>query len=362
VTGASADEPSADWAAVLRDEPAVLVTGVAGFIGHHVARRLLDADVAVTGVDNLSPYYDVGLKRARLARLSGAARFRFVEADICDRAAMAALFDASGTRRVIHLAAQAGVRHSLTHPHSYAESNLAGFLVVLEECRRRRVDHLLYASSSSVYGGNAKLPFSTSDPADHPVSLYAATKKANELMAHAYCHLYGFPATGLRFFTVYGPWGRPDMAYWLFAEAIAEGRPITVHNHGDMERDFTYVDDAVEAVLRLAPRAPAANPGFDRAAATPARSWAPHRVFNVGNRRPERLLDMIAILERAVGRAARLDLQPMPQGDVRATAADTDDLAAEIGWRPNTPLDEGLDRFVAWLRDWRAGAADSSRS
>lgn len=344
------------WATALRGEPPVLVTGAAGFIGFHLARRLLEAGVAVTGVDNLSPYYDVGLKKARLARLETLPGFRMLRVDIADRDATAALFAETTPRMVVHLAAQAGVRWSISHPHDYAQANLVGFLNILEGCRAVRASHLVYASSSSVYGGNARLPFSTSDPVDHPVSLYAATKKANELMAHAYCHLYGVPATGLRFFTVYGPWGRPDMAYWKFAEAIDAGRPIDVYNHGDMGRDFTYVDDVIASVTRLLTQPPAPDPAFDRERPDPASSWAPHRVYNIGADRPERLLDMIGFLEAALGRKAELRLLPMQPGDVRETWADVEPLEAATGFRPQTPLSEGVRRFAAWWRDWRAGA------
>ena len=344
----------AGWAEELRGEPPVLVTGAAGFIGHRVATILLDAGLSVVGTDNLCPYYDVALKRDRLATLADRPDFRFVEADLANRAAMRAVFDLCRPRRVIHLAAQAGVRYSLSHPEAYVESNLVGFMTILEECRRLGVAHLVYASSSSVYGGNAKLPFAVSDSVDHPVSLYAATKKANELMAHSYAHLYGLPATGLRFFTVYGPWGRPDMAYWKFAEAILEDRPIDVYNEGRMARDFTYVDDAADAVVRVAARAPAPAPDFDRVHPDPGSSWAPHRVFNVGNTRRENLLDMIAMLEAALGREARKRFLPMQPGDVVETWADVSSLEREIGYAPATPLAEGLARFAAWFVDWRA--------
>jgi UDP-glucuronate 4-epimerase len=337
-----------NWADTLRAGPPVMVTGAAGFIGYHLCRRLLEAGAPVLGVDNLNAYYDVGLKEERLARLRRLPGFRFEKVDLADRGATEALFAAHAPRWVAHLAAQAGVRHSIENPSAYADANLTGFLNILEGCRRRDVAHLVYASSSSVYGGNRKLPFATTDPVDHPVSLYAATKKANELMAHAYCHLYGFPATGLRFFTVYGPWGRPDMAYWLFTEAIYEGRPIKVFNNGDMARDFTYVDDVVEALCRLIPHPAAPDPGFDPARPVADRSWAPHRVYNIGNHRRERLGDMIAIIERAVGREAEKIMLPMQPGDVLETWADVADLEAEVGYSPDTPLEEGLGRFVRW--------------
>ena len=345
-----------DWATALSAGPAILVTGAAGFIGHHLCRRLRVAGLPVVGVDSLSPYYDVALKRARLAAMGDDPGFRFVALDIADRGAMAALMSEAPPRQVIHLAAQAGVRHSIDNPHAYADANLAGFLNVLEFCRAHRVAHLLYASSSSVYGGNVRTPFAAADPVDHPVSLYAATKKANEVMAHAYAHLYALPATGLRFFTVYGPWGRPDMAYWKFAEAIFDGRPIDVYNYGDMRRDFTYIDDIVEALVRLIARPPAAQPTADRAALGPDTSWAPHRVLNIGADRPERLMDMIAVLEAAIGRKAEMRLLPMQPGDVRETWADVTPLEALTGFRPRVSLVEGLGRFVAWLRDWRADA------
>lgn len=346
-----------EWMVSLQDGAPVVVTGAAGFIGFHLTRRLLAANLPVVGVDNLTPYYDVRLKRDRLDQLTGSPRFRFVEADLADRAAAARVFAEAAPRRVAHLAAQAGVRYSIDNPHAYADSNLTGFLNVLEACRNLEVAHLVYASSSSVYGGSTALPFSTRGPAEHPVSLYAATKRANELMAHAYCHLYGFPATGLRFFTVYGPWGRPDMAYWKFTEAIASGRPIDVYNHGDMGRDFTHVDDVVEPILRLLARPAKADPAFDRAAPDPSTSWAPHQVLNIGATRPERLTDMIAIIERALGRKAEMRLLPMQPGDVRETWADVTDLEAAVGFRPGVALEDGLSRFVAWWLAWRDAAA-----
>jgi UDP-glucuronate 4-epimerase len=345
---------SEPWAEALRGEPPVLVTGAAGFVGYHVAERLLDAGVPVVGLDNVNAYYDVRLKEARLARLSGRDGFVFARADLADRDALRAVFDLHRPRRVVNLAAQAGVRYSIENPHAYADSNLTGFLNILEECRRHDVAHLVYASSSSVYGGNRKLPFSVADSVDHPVSLYAATKKANELMAHAYCHLYGFPATGLRFFTVYGDWGRPDMAYWIFTERVAAGLPIDVYNDGAMARDFTHVDDVVEAIARLIPQAAAPDPGFDPAAPHPGASWAPHRVYNIGNHRREKLMDMIAIIERALGKTAEKRFLPMQKGDVVETWADVSDLEAAVGYAPDTPLSEGLTRFVAWHGGWRA--------
>ena len=330
----------------------VLVTGAAGFIGMHTALRLLRRGDSVVGIDNLNDYYDVGLKRARLEQLIGQGDFRFVHLDISDRTAMADLFAREGFERVIHLAAQAGVRYSLVNPQAYADSNLIGFLTILEGCRHQSVGHLVYASSSSVYGGNTRMPFSERDNVDHPVSLYAATKKANELMAHTYSHLYRLPATGLRFFTVYGPWGRPDMAAFLFTRAILEGRPIDVFNHGKMQRDFTYVDDIVAAVVRVCDRPPAADDAFDATHPDPATSNAPYRVFNIGNHQPVPLMEFIGCLERELGRPAEKRLLPMQPGDVPATCADTSALARWIDFSPDTPLAEGIARFVQWYRDY----------
>ncbi|HYF58160.1 MAG TPA: NAD-dependent epimerase [Burkholderiaceae bacterium] len=327
----------------------VLVTGAAGFVGMHVAARLLADGERVVGIDNLNDYYDPTLKEARLARLAHE-RFAFERLDLADRAGMASLFERHRFSGVVHLAAQAGVRYSLRNPHAYADSNLVGFVNVLEGCRHAGVGHLVYASSSSVYGGNTRMPFSEHDPVDHPVSLYAATKKANELMAHTYSHLYGLPTTGLRFFTVYGPWGRPDMSPFLFADAILAGRPIDVFNHGDMKRDFTYVDDVVEGVLRVLARPPQGDPSFDPMRPDPARSRAPYRVFNIGNSDPVALLDFIGAIETATGRRAEKRLLPMQPGDVQATFADTAELEALIGFRPATDVREGVRRFVAWYR------------
>jgi UDP-glucuronate 4-epimerase len=341
----------ADWAEHLdRDRP-VLVTGAAGFIGFHLAEKLLRGGFRVIGIDNLNPYYDPRLKESRLDLLRQHPAFGFEKLDLADRQGMAALFDRHGFRHVINLAAQAGVRHSLQNPHSYAEANLTGFLNVLEECRRAEVEHLVYASSSSVYGGNTKLPFSVHDSVDHPVSFYAATKKANELMAHSYSHLYGIPATGLRFFTVYGPWGRPDLAIFIFTKAMLEGKPIRVFNHGDMRRDFTYIDDITEGVARLIPMAPAPDPEFDAANPDPGTSWAPHRICNIGASHPENLMDMITILEDLLGRVAEKEFLGMQPGDVPVTYADVAELEAMVGFRPTTPLREGLARFVTWYRD-----------
>jgi UDP-glucuronate 4-epimerase len=328
----------------------VLVTGAAGFIGMHVARRLLEAGVEVVGLDDVNDYYDPSLKRARIAELAGRPGFSFVQNDVADRAAMAALFEAGRFDRVVHLAAQAGVRYSLKNPHAYVDSNLVGFVNVLEGCRHGGVGHLVYASSSSVYGGNVRMPFSEHDPVEHPVSLYAATKKANELMAHTYSHLYRLPTTGLRFFTVYGPWGRPDMAAFLFVDAILAGRPIDVYNHGDMKRDFTYIDDIVESLVRVLERPPAGDPTFDAMHPDAARSRAPYRVFNIGNSEPVPLLEFIGAIEAALGRSALKRLLPMQDGDVPATFADTRELEALTGFRPRTPIGEGVGRFVDWYR------------
>jgi UDP-glucuronate 4-epimerase len=328
----------------------VLVTGAAGFIGFHIAQALLAQGVRVLGIDNLTPYYDVALKQARLDLLTPQAGFAFEALDIAYHERLLAVFDAFSPDIVIHLAAQAGVRYSIENPRSYAHSNLDGFLGVLEACRRHPVGHLIYASSSSVYGGNARAPFSEHDGADHPVSLYAATKRSNELMAHAYAHLYGVRATGLRFFTVYGPWGRPDMAYFKFTKAILEGVPIEVYAESEMSRDFTYVDDVAEAILRLAIAPPAPDPAFDAARPDPATAAAPHRIYNIGNHSPVRLDRFIAVIEAACGRAAIKRHLPMPAGDVRATYADVGDLAAKVGFSPDTPIEDGIASFVAWYR------------
>jgi UDP-glucuronate 4-epimerase len=335
------------------------VTGAAGFIGAGVCERLLARGEQVVGVDNLNPYYDPALKQARLQRLEAQAAasgcpsaWRFQQLDLADGPALAALLADVGPCRVIHLAAQAGVRYSLENPGAYVQSNLVAMGHVLEGCRHQQVEHLVYASSSSVYGGNRNLPFSEAQPVNHPVSLYAATKKANELMAHTYSHLYGLPATGLRFFTVYGPWGRPDMAPMLFARAILAGEPIRVFNQGRMRRDFTYIDDGVEGVIRCLDKPATANPAFDAQAPDPSTSWAPHRLFNIGNAQPEELLVFIAELERALERPAILQLEPMQPGDVEATAADTSALEAWVGFRPATPLRQGVERFAAWYRQY----------
>ena len=336
----------------------ILVTGAAGFIGAAVTQRLLARGDEVMGVDNLNGYYDVRLKRARLERLHQHKGFRFARVDVGDRQAMADLFAATRYDAVVHLAAQAGVRYSIDNPYSYVDSNLAGFAHVLEGCRRTRVGHLVFASSSSVYGGNVRQPFSVRDNVDHPVSLYAATKKANELMAHCYAHLYGVRCTGLRFFTVYGPWGRPDMAYFKFTQGILAGRPIPVFNHGEMKRDFTYIDDIVECLVRVVDRPAAPDPAWTSAIPDPSSSNAPYRIYNIGNNRPVRLMRLIELLEQSLGRKAILDLQPMQPGDVPATHADISELDAAVGFRPDTPIETGIARFVDWYRDFYQAAPE----
>ena len=328
----------------------LLVTGAAGFIGSHTALRLLDRGDEVVGLDNLNDYYDVSLKEARLARLTGKKGFRFVKLAVEDRAAMADLFQRERFDRVIHLAAQAGVRYSLTNPFAYVDANLQGFMTILEGCRHSGVQHLVYASSSSVYGSNKTVPFSVHHTVDHPVSLYAASKKANELMAHTYSHLYRLPTTGLRFFTVYGPWGRPDMALFLFTKAILEGRPIDVFNHGNMERDFTYIDDIVEGVIRTADRVAEPNPAWDGRTPDTATSAAPYRLYNIGNNHPERLTRFIEVIEECLGKTATKNFLPLQPGDVPATAADVSDLARDVGFSPATPIEVGVRRFVDWYR------------
>lgn len=330
----------------------ILLTGSAGFIGMTTALRLLARGDQVVGLDNLNDYYDVTLKESRLSRLTSHPGFKFVKLDVADRPGMEALFATEKFDRVIHLAAQAGVRYSLQNPHAYIESNIVGFTNVLEGCRHNKVQHLVYASSSSVYGGNTKMPFSEHDSVDHPVSLYAATKKANELMAHTYSHLYGLPTTGLRFFTVYGPWGRPDMALFLFTKAILEDKPIDVFNYGNMQRDFTYVDDIVEGVIRVLDRTATANPAFDSATSDPATSSAPYRVFNIGNNNPVPLLDFIGCIENALGKKAAKNLLPLQDGDVPATYANTDALNDWVGFVPGTGVQDGINRFIAWYRDY----------
>ncbi len=358
---AAASEPTA--------EPVVLVTGIAGFIGFHFARRLREEGIPVVGLDNLNDYYDANLKRARLrelgfvaAELEGLERrdnarleapgIVFYKTDLQDRQAVAALFDRERPGRVVHLAAQAGVRYSLQNPWAYVDSNLVGFLNILENCRRHAVRHLVFASSSSVYGGNAEQPFSTRHNVDHPLSLYAASKKANELMAHSYAHLFAIPATGLRFFTVYGPWGRPDMALFIFTRRILAGQPIEVYNHGDMKRDFTYIDDIVEGMRRVLERPPRPDPDWDARRPDPSRSSAPYRVFNIGNNRPVGLLRFVELIEESLGRRAERLLLPLQPGDVPETSADIDDLAREAGFAPATPVEEGVARFVSWYKEF----------
>ena len=329
-----------------------LITGSAGFIGMHTSLRLLARGDQVVGVDNLNDYYDVTLKRSRLALLAGHPNFAFHKLDIADRQGMADLFARLKPQRVIHLAAQAGVRYSLTNPHAYIDANVQGFANILEGCRHNGIEHLVYASSSSVYGGNTKMPFSEHDNIDHPISLYAATKKANELMAHTYSHLFKLPTTSLRFFTVYGPWGRPDMALFLFAKAIQEGKPINVFNHGKMVRDFTYIDDIVEGVIRVIDKPAEPNLQFDPANPDAASSNAPYRVFNIGNNRPTPLMEYISALETALNKNAKKIYQPMQPGDVPATSANTDELDAWVGFRPNTAVQQGIAYFVEWYRNY----------
>jgi UDP-glucuronate 4-epimerase len=330
----------------------ILLTGAAGFIGMTTSLRLLARGDEVVGLDNLNDYYDVQLKRDRLARLTPHAGFRFVQMDVADRPGIEALFAAERFDRVIHLAAQAGVRYSLKNPHAYIDSNVVGFMNILEGCRHSQVQHLVYASSSSVYGGNTKMPFSERNSVDHPVSMYAATKKANELMAHTYSHLFGLPTTGLRFFTVYGPWGRPDMALFLFTKAILEGRAIDVFNHGQMQRDFTYVDDIVEGVIRVMDRVATPDAAYRADEPDPGTSHAPFRVFNIGNHNPVPLLDFIGCIEDALGRKAEKNLLPLQDGDVPATYADVDALAQWTGFAPATDIRTGIGRFVEWYRSY----------
>jgi UDP-glucuronate 4-epimerase len=330
----------------------VLVTGAAGFIGSQLSKRLLDNGINVVGLDNLNPYYSVKLKEDRLAQLEGHPRFTFARLDLADRAGMERLFAANRFDVVVNLAAQAGVRYSLKNPQAYIEANIVGFTNILEGCRHHGVKHLVFASSSSVYGANTKMPFSVHDNVDHPVSLYAASKKANELMAHTYSHLYGLPCTGLRFFTVYGPWGRPDMALFLFTDAILKGRPIQVFNHGRMQRDFTYIDDIVEGVVRVMGRLPAPNPAWSGERPDPGTSYAPYKIYNIGNNQPVELNTFIATIESVLGRTAQKEFLDMQPGDVPATYADVDDLMADVGFKPATPIREGIERFVAWYTSY----------
>ncbi|HET8984448.1 MAG TPA: NAD-dependent epimerase [Trueperaceae bacterium] len=330
----------------------IMVTGSAGFIGYHLSERLLARGDEVVGVDNMNPYYDVSLKEARLDRLRRHPAFEFHRLDLADRPAMERLFATAATPTVVNLAAQAGVRYSITNPHVYVDSNIVGFLNVLEGCRHNGVEHLAYASSSSVYGANTSMPFSVHDNVDHPLSLYAASKKANELMAHTYSHLYGLSVTGLRFFTVYGPWGRPDMAMFLFIKAMLEDRPIDVFNNGDMQRDFTYIDDIVEGLVRVVDNPAASDPTWDGQHPDPGTSRAPYRVYNIGNSDPVELMKVIGLIERELGIEARKNLLPMQQGDVPSTYADVTDLARDMGYTPGTPIEEGIKKFVAWYREF----------
>jgi UDP-glucuronate 4-epimerase len=332
----------------------ILVTGAAGFIGFHLSRRLLAHGVQVVGLDNLNAYYSVQLKQDRLAQLVAQPGFRFQQLDLADAQGIARLFEAERFEVVVNLAAQAGVRYSLTHPQAYVESNLTGFVNILEACRHTQVKHLVYASSSSVYGANTRMPFSVHDNVDHPVSLYAATKKANELMAHTYSHLFRLPTTGLRFFTVYGPWGRPDMALYVFTKAILAGHPIDVFRQGNMRRDFTYVDDIIEGLVRVIDRIPVPHPQWSGDRPDPGTSNAPYRLYNIGNNQPVELLYLIEVLERELGQKAQKNLLPIQPGDVPETYADVDDLIRDVGFKPSTPIEEGVARFVAWYREYHA--------
>ncbi|QTA89900.1 NAD-dependent epimerase [Desulfonema magnum] len=330
----------------------VLVTGAAGFIGFHLSKRLLEADCHVTGIDNLNDYYDVSLKQARLEKLNSSSGFSFFKADLSDRAALEKIFKDTPFDVVVNLAAQAGVRYSLENPHAYVDSNLVGFVNLLECCRHNAAKHLVFASSSSVYGANTKMPFSVHHNVDHPVSLYAASKKANELMAHTYSHLYGLPCTGLRFFTVYGPWGRPDMALFLFTKAILEGKPIKVFNHGKMKRDFTYIDDIVEGVIRVMGKLPESNPEWTGDAPDPGTSYVPYKIYNIGNNQPVELMKFIEVIESALGKTAEKEFLDLQAGDVPATYADIDDLIKDVGFKPATPIETGIERFVSWYKNY----------
>ena len=330
----------------------ILVTGAAGFIGYHVTRMLLERGEQVLGLDNLNNYYDVNLKHARLAQLTSQKKFTFVKADLADRDALSSVFSSYSISAVINLAAQAGVRYSLVNPHAYVDANVTGFLNILENCRSAGVAHLVFASSSSVYGGNKRMPFSVHDNVDHPVSLYAASKKANELMAHAYAHLFKIPCSGLRFFTVYGPWGRPDMALFLFTQAILEGKAIDVFNFGDMRRDFTYIDDIAKGVLRVLDHPASPNPKWSGEDPDAGTSSAPYRIYNIGNHQPVELTHLIKLLEQALGKKALKTFLPMQPGDVPATYADVDDLIRDVGFKPDTPIEVGVQRFVKWYRDY----------
>jgi UDP-glucuronate 4-epimerase len=331
------------------EEP-ILVTGAAGFIGFHVTRQLLSQGCRVVGVDSLTPYYDPALKHARRDELAKSNHFEFVKHDLADRDTTIGLFREYKFSYVVHLAAQAGVRHSISHPEAYVDANLQGFANVLEGCRHNGCKHLVFASSSSVYGANTRLPFRASDNVDHPISMYAASKKASELMAHSYAHLFRLPATGLRFFTVYGPWGRPDMAMWIFARLILAGKPITLFNYGNMRRDFTYVDDVVESIVRLIGQPAAPDPQWSSDKPDPATSSAPYRIYNIGNNKPVELLHVVAELEKCLGKKAERDLVPMQPGDVPETYADVDDLMRDVGFRPSTPVETGIRNFIDWYR------------
>ena len=330
----------------------ILVTGAAGFIGYHLSKRLLREGLEVIGLDNLNDYYDIQLKKDRLAQLCPSSRFTFLYLDLADREGMRKLFAEQKPAAVVHLAAQVGVRYSVENPHAYVDSNLVGFINLLEGCRRNGVRHLIFASSSSVYGANTRMPFSVHDNVDHPVSLYAATKKANELMAHAYASLFQLPCTGLRFFTVYGPWGRPDMALFRFTKAIFEERPLEVYNHGRMKRDFTYIDDVIEGIYRLLPRVPASLPAWNGVNPDPATSYAPYRVYNIGNNCPVELMEFIQILETAIGKKAKINFLPMQAGDIEASCADVEDLMTDVGFAPSTTPQEGIARFVEWYQNY----------
>jgi UDP-glucuronate 4-epimerase len=331
----------------------ILVTGAAGFIGYHVSRTLIHRGDEVVGLDNLNDYYDVKLKLARLAQIESNPHFSFIKADLQDRDAIDKLFEDHDFDAVINLAAQAGVRYSLENPRAYVDSNIVGFTNILECCRHHQIGHLVYASSSSVYGMNSAMPFSIHDNVDHPISLYAASKKSNELMAHTYSHLYGLPTTGLRFFTVYGPWGRPDMALFLFTEAILKGEPIKVFNNGQMQRDFTYIDDIVQGVIRVMDTTATPNPAWDGATPDPGTSSAPYRLYNIGNNNPVKLLDFVSAIENALGMEAVKELLPMQPGDVAATYANIDDLVADVGYRPQTPIEYGVNEFISWYREYK---------
>ena len=330
----------------------VLVTGVAGFIGFHLAKRLLKDAYQVVGLDNINPYYEVALKEARLEKLKNEPNFSFYKSDLSDREQLGDIFDGMGFDVVVNMAAQAGVRYSIENPYAYVDSNLVGFVNLLECCRHQQVKHLVFASSSSVYGANTKMPFSVHHNVDHPLSLYAATKKANELMAHTYSHLYQLPCTGLRFFTVYGPWGRPDMALFLFTKAILEDKPINVFNNGKMQRDFTYIDDIIEGVVRVMGRLPEANPTWNGDAPDPGTSSAPYKVYNIGNNNPVELIRFIEVIESVLGQKARKEFMDMQPGDVTATYADVDDLMADVGFKPATPIETGIERFVKWFKEF----------